>query len=102
MSQEEAGLGKREGPTYQLTFNPSEKPPVPAVIGTVVRMGVVIRGGSRCLYNVCLTPPGSAQPRVAVVREEGSNGDREMAAALLMAGFEVILSYPSFILNTLL
>lgn len=64
VSQEEAGLGKREGPTYQLTFNPSEKPPVPAVIG-------------------------AAQPRVAVVREEGSNGDREMAAALLMAGFEV-------------
>lgn len=27
--------------------------------------------------------------RVAIVREEGSNGDREMAAALYMAGFEV-------------
>ena len=27
--------------------------------------------------------------RVAVIREEGSNGDREMAAALHMAGFEV-------------
>jgi len=26
---------------------------------------------------------------VAVIREEGSNGDREMAAALQMAGFEV-------------
>ncbi|XP_075687052.1 phosphoribosylformylglycinamidine synthase isoform X2 [Rhinoderma darwinii] len=64
VSQEEAGLIKREGPNYQLTFNPSEKSPVPALIG-------------------------STQPRVAVVREEGSNGDREMAAALLMAGFEV-------------
>ncbi|XP_071978907.1 phosphoribosylformylglycinamidine synthase isoform X2 [Engystomops pustulosus] len=61
VSQEEAGLMKREGPNYQLTFNPSEKP----------------------------TLIGSAHPRVAVVREEGSNGDREMAAALLMAGFEV-------------
>jgi len=29
------------------------------------------------------------RPRVAVIREEGSNGDREMAAALHMAGFEV-------------
>ncbi len=29
------------------------------------------------------------QHRVAVVREEGSNGDREMAAAFHMAGFEV-------------
>jgi len=28
-------------------------------------------------------------PRVAVIREEGSNGDREMAAALHMVGFEV-------------
>jgi len=28
-------------------------------------------------------------PRVAVIREEGSNGDREMAVALHMAGFEV-------------
>ncbi|XP_077129905.1 phosphoribosylformylglycinamidine synthase [Ranitomeya variabilis] len=61
VTQEEAGLLKREGPNYQLTFDPSHKP---ALIG-------------------------SAQPRVAVVREEGSNGDREMAAALLMAGFEV-------------
>ncbi|XP_069840783.1 phosphoribosylformylglycinamidine synthase [Dendropsophus ebraccatus] len=64
VSQEEAGLRKREGPNYKLTFNPSEKPPVAAL-------------------------PGSTQPRVAVVREEGSNGDREMAAALLSAGFEV-------------
>ncbi|XP_014118504.1 PREDICTED: phosphoribosylformylglycinamidine synthase-like, partial [Pseudopodoces humilis] len=28
-------------------------------------------------------------PRVAVLREEGSNGDREMAAAFAMAGFQV-------------
>lgn len=27
---------------------------------------------------------------VAVVREEGSNGDREMSVSLYMAGFEVI------------
>lgn len=28
-------------------------------------------------------------PRVAVIREEGSNGDREMSAAFLMCGFQV-------------
>ncbi len=28
-------------------------------------------------------------PRVAVIREEGSNGDREMSVSLYMAGFEV-------------
>lgn len=27
--------------------------------------------------------------KVAVIREEGTNGDREMSAALFMAGFEV-------------
>lgn len=32
---------------------------------------------------------GAGQPWVAVVREEGSNGDREMSASLHMAGFEV-------------
>lgn len=28
-------------------------------------------------------------PRVAVIREEGTNGDREMVASLHMAGFSV-------------
>ena len=27
-------------------------------------------------------------PKVAILREEGSNGDREMAAAFALAGFE--------------
>uniref|UniRef100_A0A671PA92 Phosphoribosylformylglycinamidine synthase n=1 Tax=Sinocyclocheilus anshuiensis TaxID=1608454 RepID=A0A671PA92_9TELE len=35
---------------------------------------------------LCLS---SGKPCVAVVREEGSNGDREMSASLFMAGFEV-------------
>ena len=30
----------------------------------------------------------SSRPRVAILREEGSNGDREMAAAFTHAGFE--------------
>ncbi|NLE73465.1 MAG: phosphoribosylformylglycinamidine synthase [Actinobacteria bacterium] len=30
----------------------------------------------------------AARPRVAILREQGSNGDREMAAAFLAAGFE--------------
>ncbi|KAF2366498.1 Phosphoribosylformylglycinamidine synthase [Trinorchestia longiramus] len=32
---------------------------------------------------------GANTPRVAVLREEGTNGDREMAAAFMMAGFAV-------------
>ena len=31
---------------------------------------------------------GLSLPRVAILREEGSNGDREMAAAFMMSGFE--------------
>lgn len=34
-------------------------------------------------------PPGGPTPRVAILREEGSNGDREMADAFHLAGFEV-------------
>ncbi|XP_051788441.1 phosphoribosylformylglycinamidine synthase isoform X1 [Erpetoichthys calabaricus] len=64
VQQEERGLQSRSGPDYKVTFDPA---PTTAI--------------SRC--------PGVSAPRVAVLREEGSNGDREMAAALLMAGFEV-------------
>lgn len=32
-------------------------------------------------------------PRVAVIREEGSNGDREMCVSLYMADFEVTHYY---------
>lgn len=41
------------------------------------------------LSLMCVSAAG--QPRVAVVREEGSNGDREMSVSLYMAGFEVAL-----------
>jgi len=51
----------RKGPRYRLTFEPS--PSVPHSIG-------------------------SSPPRVAIIREEGSNSDREMASAFYMAGFE--------------
>lgn len=40
-------------------------------------------------YSVHIMFPGAAQPCAAVVREEGSNGDREMSVSLHMAGFEV-------------
>ncbi|XP_053908773.1 phosphoribosylformylglycinamidine synthase [Cuculus canorus] len=64
VEQEESDLRRRRGPNFTLTFDPYHDPPL--------------------LRH--LEGPG---PRVAVLREEGSNGDREMAAAFLMAGFEV-------------
>uniref|UniRef100_I3J3D9 Phosphoribosylformylglycinamidine synthase n=1 Tax=Oreochromis niloticus TaxID=8128 RepID=I3J3D9_ORENI len=59
IKQEEEGLSKRTQPYFKLTFNPSEMPTI------------------------------SQPARVAVVREEGSNGDREMSVSLYTAGFEV-------------
>jgi len=60
--QEQESLRSRHAPQFHVSFDPTQRQP-PAVEG--------------------------ARPRVAVIREEGSNGDREMAAALQMAGFEV-------------
>jgi phosphoribosylformylglycinamidine synthase len=49
------------------------------------------------LFDLSFLPQGTSEkflradmkPRVAVLREEGSNGDREMASAFYQAGFEV-------------
>lgn len=50
-------------------------------------------GSSLCSFRLVAVYPVSVagQPRVAVIREEGSNGDREMCVSLYMAGFEVTL-----------
>lgn len=61
--QEESGLKKRKSPPYCLTFDPDVPPNINEFI--------------------------SVKPKVAIMREEGSNGDREMASAFYMAGFEV-------------
>uniref|UniRef100_A0A8B9HZA3 Phosphoribosylformylglycinamidine synthase n=1 Tax=Astyanax mexicanus TaxID=7994 RepID=A0A8B9HZA3_ASTMX len=61
--QEEEGLTTRTEPFFKLSFDPTEFPLLKELDG--------------------------GKPRVAVVREEGSNGDREMAVSLFMAGFEV-------------
>jgi phosphoribosylformylglycinamidine synthase len=53
----------RKGPQYRLTFTPEKTP-------------------QKILEN-------DINPKVAVIREEGSNGDREMTSAFYQAGFEV-------------
>ncbi|XP_023369825.1 phosphoribosylformylglycinamidine synthase isoform X2 [Otolemur garnettii] len=63
VAEEEQGLRERMGPHYCLP------PTFPKV--SVPR------------------EPGGPTPRVAILREEGSNGDREMADAFHLAGFEV-------------
>jgi phosphoribosylformylglycinamidine synthase len=61
-AREQAGGHDRPGPKYHLTFNPQPTPEQ-----------IMLR---------------EDRPRVAILREEGSNGDREMTAAFHMAGFE--------------
>jgi len=60
VSQEQEGLRHRHQPAWKMSFTPS----APAL-------------------------RSSTPPKLAVLREEGSNSDREMAAAFHMAGFEV-------------
>uniref|UniRef100_A0A8C8ZZ78 Phosphoribosylformylglycinamidine synthase n=1 Tax=Prolemur simus TaxID=1328070 RepID=A0A8C8ZZ78_PROSS len=72
VTEEERGLRERMGPRYCLppTFPKATVPREKGVWGT-------------------LLSPGGPTPRVAILREEGSNGDREMADAFHLAGFEV-------------
>ena len=62
VDEERTGLRQRRAPSWSLPFDPTPTPPA------------ILR-----------------RPRkvtVAILREEGSNGDREMAAAFHAAGFE--------------
>ena len=56
--EESRNIMHRPGPEFSVSFNPAESAP-PAV-----------------------------RPKVAIIREEGSNSDREMSSAFYMAGFE--------------
>ena len=59
---EKAGLKSRRAPTWKLTYKPTPTPPE--------------------ILNA------TDKVKVAIIREEGSNGDREMAAAVTAAGME--------------
>lgn len=63
VAQEEEGLKHRKAPEWKLSFTP--KPTDSAVMAS------------------------ENKHKVAVLRQEGSNGDREMIAAFLSAGFDV-------------
>ncbi|NJD08937.1 MAG: phosphoribosylformylglycinamidine synthase, partial [Gemmatimonadetes bacterium] len=62
VAQEQAGLRARRMPDWHLRFTPALT--APAVLAR------------------------SSKPKVAILREEGSNGDREMTSAFHAAGFE--------------
>jgi phosphoribosylformylglycinamidine synthase len=65
VAQEEKGLTSRQDPPYKLTYVPTE-----------------------FAFDQIAHPP-SSRPRMACIREEGTNGDREMAGAFFAAGFDV-------------
>lgn len=60
--QEKAAIHDRKGPQYSLSFQP--EPTVQAILQV------------------------QDKPKVAILREEGSNSDREMSSAFYLAGFE--------------
>lgn len=62
VAQEEAGLKHRKAPEWKLTYTPEATDA--AIMSSVTKH------------------------KVAVIRQEGSNGDREMLSAFLSAGFE--------------
>jgi len=62
VEEERTGLRERTGPRFAVPFAP--EPTAPALL------------------------EHATKPRVAILREEGSNGDREMTAAFYAAGFE--------------
>jgi phosphoribosylformylglycinamidine synthase len=59
--EEKKNIYDRKGPNYVLTFNPESPYPL---------------------------PPNPYPHKVAIIREEGSNSDREMTSAFYQAGFE--------------
>ena len=71
----------RKGPKYILTFTPKNPPstPIDPSASPVTKGG--IKRGVEGLPDLT--------PKVAIIREEGSNGDREMTSAFYHVGFEV-------------
>jgi phosphoribosylformylglycinamidine synthase len=62
VAQEEEGLKHRKAPQWQLTYSPA-----PTDAGLMM---------------------AESKPKVAILRQEGSNGDKEMLSAFISAGFE--------------
>ena len=62
VAEKQSKAHKRSGPSYHLSFKPESTSP-----------GLLKR---------------AKKPKVAIIREEGSNGDREMTSAFFAAGFE--------------
>lgn len=101
MEEEQRLLSMRSAPQWQLPFIPAftsnstlaakgEQVTCTSFdFNTVGRFALYPYLHSRT-FMLCMLPAGlvADKVRVAVIREEGSNGDREMAAAVWYAGME--------------
>ena len=75
----------RKGPVYKLTFTPSFQPFELLKVSPLTPPSP-LRGDGKGGGELSQV---SKLPKVAILREEGSNGDREMASAFYQAGFDV-------------
>ncbi|MBN1321537.1 MAG: phosphoribosylformylglycinamidine synthase [Thermoleophilia bacterium] len=74
---------------YRLTFDPDAGVPAIGARVDAAPTAPTDPAAPRSDGSAAPAPPGRAAPKAAILREEGTNGDRELAAAFAAAGFEV-------------
>ena len=87
VEMEKEGLKLRHEPNWKLSFTPSwtnDSYMSKGKINNLYEASFFLIKESFYLFYLF----SDVKPRVAVIREEGSNGDREMSAAFYAAGFE--------------
>ena len=101
VDEEQAGLASRVAPSWHLSFTPTPTPPEKLAAADKVNVHHTSQTAADahgcCLegkLTISASLPGASrfwprlQVRVAIIREEGSNGDREMSSAVYSAGME--------------
>ena len=82
VAQEEKSMcDGRFGPSYRTTFKVTPTPLTLMSLPLLSDPGMMQTDGT-------INPLAKCKPRVAILRQEGTNGDREMAAAFHSAGFD--------------
>lgn len=81
VKQERSGLKSRKVPQWKLTFDPKD-----IDISTLIMVPINL---PQTCSPTDVDSRISKATKVAVLREEGINGDREMIASLFMVGFDV-------------
>ena len=93
VAQEREGLRGSQAPRWEIPYplrwsSPQLRPPFSSCCGGDGASSILAPGATFSSSSSSSCDDSVPRPRVAVLREEGSNGDREMAAALHAAGLE--------------